>query len=38
MRIIKRNGTEVEFDKQKIVDAITKANNSVEKVHHRISS
>ena len=30
MNVIKRNGSEVEFDIQKIVDAITKANNSVE--------
>lgn len=37
MRIIKRNGTEVEFDKQKIINAITKANNSVDKVNERIS-
>ena len=29
MKIIKRNGTEVEFDRQKIVNAITKANLSV---------
>lgn len=38
MRIIKRNGTEVEFDIQKIITAITKANNSVEKVQDRISN
>lgn len=37
MRIIKRNGTEVEFDKQKIINAITKANNNVEKEHDRLS-
>lgn len=30
MKIIKRNGTEVEFNRQKVIDAITKANNSVE--------
>ena len=30
MTVIKRNGTEVTFDLSKIVDAITKANNSVE--------
>ena len=29
MNIIKRNGTEATFDRQKIVNAITKANNSV---------
>ncbi len=29
MNIIKRNGTEAVFDRQKIVNAITKANNSV---------
>lgn len=29
MNVIKRNGSEVEFDIQKIIDAITKANNSV---------
>lgn len=30
MRVIKRNGTEVEFDKEKILIAITKANSSVD--------
>ena len=30
MKVIKRNGTEVIFDLEKIVAAITKANNSVE--------
>ena len=29
MRIIKRDGSEVEFNREKIVNAITKANNSV---------
>ncbi len=29
MKIIKRSGAEVEFDRQKIVTAVTKANNSV---------
>lgn len=29
MKVIKRNGTEVEFDREKILIAITKANNSV---------
>ena len=30
MKVIKRNGTEVVFDIEKIVAAITKANDSVE--------
>ena len=30
MKIIKRNGTEAVFDIEKIVSAITKANESVE--------
>ena len=29
MNIIKRNGTEVVFEAQKITNAVTKANNSV---------
>ena len=29
MKIIKRNGNEVEFDRQKIINAITKANNTI---------
>ena len=29
MKIIKRSGAEVEFDRQKIITAVTKANNSV---------
>ena len=29
MKIIKRNGTEVQFDRSKIIAAITKANNEV---------
>lgn len=33
MHVIKRNGAEVEFDKQKILMAITKANNSVAEEH-----
>lgn len=33
MRVIKRNGSEVEFDKDKIKLAITKANASVEEQH-----
>lgn len=37
MKIIKRNGTEVQFDRSKIIAAITKANNEVletEKLHN----
>ena len=30
MKIIKRNGTEVSFDIDKIVMAVTKANNAVD--------
>ena len=30
MRVIKRNGTEVEFDITKIITAITKANEAIE--------
>ena len=30
MKVIKRNGTEVLFDLEKIIAAITKANDSVE--------
>ena len=30
MKVIKRNGSEVEFDRGKIVAAISKANTSVE--------
>ena len=33
MKIIKRDGTEVEFDAAKIVTAVTKANNRVETEH-----
>ena len=33
MKVIKRNGCEVEFDKNKILTAITKANSSVEEQH-----
>ena len=33
MKVIKRNGTEVEFDRAKINTAISKANASVEKEH-----
>ncbi len=32
-RVIKRNGEEVSFDISKIVNAITAANNEVEKIH-----
>ena len=38
MKIIKRNGSEVEFDVNKIITAITKANNSVKKESDRIGS
>ena len=37
MKVIKRNGTEVEFDVEKIVAAISKANNETP-VHARIST
>lgn len=37
MKVIKRNGAEVEFDKSKIVSAISRANNSTEE-DGRISS
>ena len=33
MNIIKRNGMEVPFDRQKIVTAITKANETVKTIH-----
>ncbi len=33
MNIIKRSGEEVPFDEQKIVNAITKANREVERIH-----
>ncbi len=32
-RVIKRNGEEVCFDQSKIVNAITKANNGVDRIH-----
>ena len=32
-RVIKRNGEEVSFDQSKIVNAITKANNGVDRIH-----
>ena len=32
-RVIKRNGEEVVFDVQKILNAIRKANNEVEPIH-----
>lgn len=32
MTIIKRNGTEVVFESEKIANAVTKANNSVPEV------
>ena len=37
MRVIKRNGIEVDFDVEKIVAAISKANNETP-VHARIST
>ncbi len=37
MRIIKRNGSEAEFDIQKIVTAITKANNAVDESYRMTS-
>ena len=33
--VIKRNGEEVHFDRAKIVNAITKANGNVERIHQR---
>lgn len=33
MKVIKRNGTEVQFDRKKIYDAISKANSSVPVMH-----
>lgn len=33
MRILKRDGSEAEFDKSKIISAITKANNEMEPEH-----
>ena len=33
MKVIKRNGEEVDFDRSKIVNAIKAANNEVEKIH-----
>ena len=33
INIIKRSGEEVPFDEQKIVNAITKANGEVERIH-----
>ena len=32
-RVIKRNGTEVSFDIEKIINAITAANNEVKPIH-----
>ena len=37
MKVIKRSGQEVEFDKEKIYNAIIKANNSVENPNERLS-
>ena len=33
MRVIKRSGEEVDFDVEKIVNAIKKANQEVDKLH-----
>lgn len=38
MKIIKRNGSEVEFDKTKIINAISKANNEIETIHQLSSA
>lgn len=37
MKVIKRSGQEVEFDQEKILNAIKKANASVEKEENRLS-
>ena len=37
MKIIKRNGQEVLFDSEKIKNAITKANNSIDDISKRLS-
>ena len=37
MKIIKRSGKEMEFDKQKIINAITKANKEEKREHLRLS-
>ena len=31
--VIKRNGEEVRFEENKIINAITKANNGVDRIH-----
>ena len=36
-RVIKRNGEEVVFDVQKILNAIRKANNEVEPIHRLLA-
>ena len=38
MRVIKRNGSEVEFDRAKITNAVTKASMSVEDEHRMDSA
>ena len=37
MKIIKRSGKEMEFDKQKIINAISKANQEEKREHLRLS-
>lgn len=37
MKVIKRNGSEVVFDAEKIKTAVTKANNSIDEVSKRLS-
>ena len=37
MKIIKRNGSEAEFDREKIVSAVTRANATMEE-EHRITA
>ena len=38
MNVIKRNGTEVPFNPQNIINAVTKANNSIDDVSKRMSA
>lgn len=37
MNVIKRNGTEVPFNPQNIINAVTKANESIDDVSKRMS-
>ncbi len=37
MKVIKRNGSEVQFNNEKIKIAISKANNSIEKLEHKLN-